>query len=161
MVMTMVCPMGGDLTDAKGKTPTFLIRALRDPDWANLDRIQIIKGWTDAKGGAHEKVYDVAVSGQRKIGADGRCTTPVGNTVNAEQATFDNSIGKPALEAYWKDPDFDATQRAFYYVRVLEIPTPRWTTYDAKYFKVKRPVDVPVSIQDRAYTSPIWYTPKS
>jgi hypothetical protein len=154
-------PMGGDLTDAKGKTPTFLIRALRDPDWANLDRIQIIKGWTDAKGGAHEKVYDVAVSGQRKIGADGRCTTPVGNTVNAEQATFDNSIGKPALEAYWKDPDFDATQRAFYYVRVLEIPTPRWTTYDAKYFKVKRPDDVPVSIQDRAYTSPIWYTPKS
>ena len=152
-------PMGGDLVDAKGKTPTFLIRAMRDSDWANLDRIQIIKGWTDAKGDAFEKVYDVAVSGQRKIGTDGRCKTPVGSTVNAEQATFDNSIGEPVLEAYWKDPDFDAAQRAFYYVRVLEIPTPRWTTYDAKYFKVKRPDDVPVSIQDRAYTSPIWYTP--
>jgi len=152
-------PMGGDLVDAKGKTPTFLIRALRDSDWANLDRIQIIKGWTDAKGAAHEKVYDVAVSGQRKIGADGRCKTPVGNTVNVEQATFDNSIGEPVLQAYWKDPDFDAKQRAFYYVRVLEIPTPRWTTYDAKFFKVKRPDDVPASIQDRAYTSPIWYTP--
>jgi hypothetical protein len=152
-------PMGGDLIDAKGKTPGFLIRALRDPDWANLDRIQIIKGWTDAEGAAHEKVYDVAVSGQRKIGTDGRCKTPVGNTVNAERATFDNSIGEPVLEAYWKDPDFDARQRAFYYVRVLEIPTPRWTTYDAKFFKVKRPDDVPVSIQDRAYTSPIWYTP--
>jgi hypothetical protein len=154
-------PMGGDLVGAKGKTPTFLIRALRDPDWANLDRIQIIKGWTDAQGAAHEKVYDVAVSGNRKINADGRCKTPVGNTVNAEQATFDNSIGEPVLAAYWKDPGFDAKQRAFYYVRVLEIPTPRWTTYDAKFFKVKRPDDVPVSIQDRAYTSPIWYTPKS
>ncbi len=128
-------PMGGDLIDAKGKTPGFLIRALRDPDWANLDRIQIIKGWTDAEGAAHEKVYDVAVSGQRKIGTDGRCKTPVGNTVNAERATFDNSIGEPVLEAYWKDPDFDARQRAFYYVRVLEIPTPRWTTYDANSLK--------------------------
>ena len=154
-------PMGGDLVGAKGKAPTFLIRALRDPDWANLDRIQIIKGWTDAKGAAHEKVYDVAVSGNRKIGADGRCKTLVGNTVNEKQATFDNSIGEPGLQAYWEDPDFDTKQRAFYYVRVLEIPTPRWTTYDAKYFKVKRPDDVPVSIQDRAYTSPIWYTPNS
>ena len=152
-------PMGGDLVDAKGKTPSFLIRALRDPDWANLDRIQVIKGWTDSKGAAHEKVYDVAVSDHRKIGTDGRCNTPVGNTVNANQASFDNSIGEPTLDAYWKDPDFDAKQRAFYYVRVLEIPTPRWTTYDAKFFKVKRPDDVPVSIQDRAYTSPIWYTP--
>ena len=154
-------PMGGDLTDGKGKAPGFLIRAMRDPDWANLDRIQIIKGWTDAKGAAHEKVYDVAVSGGRKIGADGRCKTAVGNTVNEQQATFDNSIGEPSLAGYWKDPDFDPSQRAFYYVRVLEIPTPRWTTYDAKYFKVKRPADVPVSIQERAYSSPIWYTPAS
>ncbi|HFD14019.1 MAG TPA: DUF3604 domain-containing protein, partial [Epsilonproteobacteria bacterium] len=153
-------PMGGDLKAApKDKAPKFLIKALRDPDWANLDRIQVIKGWTDAKGEAHEKVYDVAVSGERKIGADGRCKTPVGNTVNEKEAFFDNSIGAPTLQAYWQDPDFDASQRAFYYVRVLEIPTPRWTTYDAKYFKVKRPTDVPVSIQERAYTSPIWYTP--
>ena len=153
-------PMGGDLKSAeKGKAPKFLIKALRDPDWANLDRIQIIKGWTDKEGKTHEKVYDVAVSGDRKIGADGRCKTAVGNTVNEKEAFFDNSIGAPTLQAYWQDPDFDAAQRAFYYVRVLEIPTPRWTTYDAKYFKMKRPTDVPVSIQERAYTSPIWYTP--
>lgn len=155
-------PMGADLSNApKGKAPNFLIRAMRDPDWANLDRIQVIKGWTDAKGDAHEKVYDVAVSGLRHIGSDGRCRTAVGNTVNEKLANFDNSIGAPSLEAYWQDPDFDASQRAFYYVRVLEIPTPRWTTYDAKVFNVERPKDVPVSIQERAYTSPIWYTPKS
>jgi hypothetical protein len=153
-------PMGADLTNApKGKAPNFLIRAMRDPDWANLDRIQVIKGWTDAKGDAHERVYDVAVSGLRDIGSDGRCRTPVGNTVNEKLANFDNSIGSPSLEAYWQDPDFDASQRAFYYVRVLEIPTPRWTTYDAKFFNIERPKDVPVSIQERAYTSPIWYTP--
>jgi len=153
-------PMGGDLSKGKNKTPKFMIRALRDPDWANLDRIQMIKGWTDAKGDAHERVYDVAVSDGRKIGANGRCKTAVGNTVNEKQSTFENSIGEPVLTAYWEDPDFDAKQRAFYYVRVLEIPTPRWTTYDAKHFKVKRPTDLPVSIQERAYTSPIWYTPK-
>ena len=155
-------PMGADLIAGKAKTaPKFLIRAMRDPDWANLDRIQIIKGWTDAKGDAHERVYDVAVSGDRKIADDGRARQPVGNTVSEKNATFDNSIGAPLLSGYWEDPDFDASQRAFYYVRVLEIPTPRWTTYDAKYFKVKRPTDVPVSIQERAYTSPIWYTPKA
>lgn len=154
-------PMGGDLSAAAAnKSPTFLIRALRDPDWANLDRIQIIKGWVDAAGKAHEQVYDVSVSGDRKIGADGRSRTPVGNTVNVEQAYFDNSIGAVSLDGFWKDPDFDASQRAFYYVRVLEIPTPRWTTYDAKYFKTELPDDVPTSIQERAYTSPIWYTPK-
>ena len=153
-------PMGGDLTaNAKAKAPTFMIKAFRDPDWANLDRIQMIKGWTDAKGKAHEKVYDVAVSGDRKI-KHGHCKTKVGNTVNEKEAYFDNSIGAPILQAFWTDPDFKASQRAFYYVRVLEIPTPRWTTYDAKYYKVKRPTDVPVSIQERAYTSPIWYTPK-
>lgn len=154
-------PMGGDLVGSPGKAPTFLVRALRDPDWANLDRIQIIKGWTDANGVAHEKVYDVSVSGSRHIDADGRCKTPVGNTVNVEQSTFDNSIGAPVLSGYWQDPDFDASQRAFYYVRVLEIPTPRWTTYDAKHFKVQLPEGLPASIQERAYTSPIWYTPKS
>ena len=99
-----------------------------------------------------------SVSGNRKI-INGRCKTAVGNTVNEKEAYFDNSIGSPTLQGYWKDPDFDAKQRAFYYVRVLEIPTPRWTTYDAKYFNVKRPTDEPVSIQERAYTSPIWYTP--
>ena len=152
-------PMGGDLkADAKAKAPKFLIKAMRDPDWANLDRVQIIKGWTDKNGEAHEKVYDVAVSGDRKI-ENGQCKTPVGNTVNEKDAYFDNSIGAQILQAFWEDPDFDASQKAFYYVRVLEIPTPRWTTYDAKYYKVKRPTDEPVSIQERAYTSPIWYTP--
>jgi len=152
-------PMGADLNNApKNTSPKFLIKALRDPDWANLDRVQIIKGWTDKEGEAHEKVYDVVVSDSRKI-VDGRCKTPVGDTVNEKEAYFENSIGATSLDGYWEDPEFDATQRAFYYVRVLEIPTPRWTTYDAKYFKVKRPTDVPVSIQERAYTSPIWYNP--
>lgn len=154
-------PMGSDLNQTeKSGAPKFLIRAFRDPDWANLDRIQVIKGWTDAKGEAHEKVYDVAVSGKRTIDAEGRCKTPVGNTVNEKEAYYDNSIGAPELQVFWEDPNFDATQKAFYYVRVLEIPTPRWTTYDAKYFHVKRPTDVPVSTQERAYTSPIWYHPK-
>jgi hypothetical protein len=152
-------PMGADLNNApKDTSPKFLIKALRDPDWANLDRVQIIKGWTDKEGETHEKVYDVVVSGDRKI-VDGRCKTPVGDTVNEKEAYFENSIGATSLDGYWEDPEFDATQRAFYYVRVLEIPTPRWTTYDAKYFNVKRPTDVPVSIQERAYTSPIWYNP--
>ncbi|MBB5210953.1 DUF3604 domain-containing protein [Microbulbifer hydrolyticus] len=152
-------PMGGDLKKSD-KAPSFLVRALRDPDGANLDRIQMIKGWADAKGKTHEKVYDLAVSGGRTIGTDGRSKEPVGNTVNVEQATYDNSIGAVALDAYWKDPDFDPAQKAFYYVRVIEIPTPRWTTIDAKVFGVKRPDNVPTTIQERAYTSPIWYTPQ-
>lgn len=153
-------PMGGDLTPAgKGKAPVFLIRAISDPDWANLDRIQLIKGWTDKGGVARERVYDVAVSGDRKIDAEGLCKTAVGNTVNVQQAYFDNSIGEPILHGYWRDPDFDVSQSAFYYVRVLEIPTPRWTTYDAKHFKVELPDNVPATIQERAYTTPIWYTP--
>lgn len=153
-------PMGADLNrNADEKTPTFLIKALKDPDWANLDRIQIIKGWLDENGETLEKVYDVVVSDGRVIGSDGRCKVAVGNTVNVKEATFDNSIGAVSLQGYWKDPDFDASQRAFYYVRVLEIPTPRWTTYDSKFFGVERPADVPASIQERAYTSPIWYTP--
>ena len=153
-------PMGADLNAApKGKSPKFLIKALRDPDWANLDRIQVVKGWTTKNGKAHERIYDVAVSDFRKIDADGRCKEKVGSTVNVEKAFYDNSIGAPVLQAFWQDPHFDADERAFYYVRVLEIPTPRWTTYDAAYFKIARPKDVPASIQERAYTSPIWYTP--
>ena len=155
-------PMGGDLHDAPtGKSPSFLIQALRDPDGANLDRVQIIKGWLDKNGQTHERIWDVAVSDGREIGLDGRCRTPVGNTVNVEQATYRNSIGDAVLGGYWRDPDFDPSRRSFYYVRVLEIPTPRWTTYDAGFFGVNVPDDVPASIQERAYTSPIWYTPKS
>ena len=153
-------PMGGDLTKApRGKAPTFMIRALRDPDGANLDRVQIIKGWLDKSGKTHERIYDVAVSGGRKIDANGRAKQPVGNTVNVEKATYTNTIGDALMAAYWRDPDFDPNEHAFYYVRVLEIPTPRWTTYDAAFFGIKRPDNVPATIQDRAYTSPIWYTP--
>jgi hypothetical protein len=152
-------PMGGDLKAAPaGKAPNFVIRALRDADGANLDRVQVIKGWLDAAGKTHEKVYDVAWSGNRKPGKDGKLP-PVGNTVNIKDASYTNAIGSPYLTAHWKDPAFDARQRAFYYVRVLEIPTPRWTTFDAKVFGVKLPTDVPASIQERAYTSPIWYSP--
>ena len=136
-----------------------MIRALRDPDGANLDRMQVIKGWVDGGGKSHERIYDVAVSDGRKIGADGRCKEKVGNTVDIEKATYTNSIGDVLMSAYWQDPDFDPGMSAFYYVRVIEIPTPRWTTYDAAFFKVKRPEIVPATTQDRAYTSPVWYTP--
>ncbi len=153
-------PMGGDLRTAPaGKSPAFLVRAIRDPDGANLDRIQVIKGWLDAQGKTHERIWDVAVSDNRPIGKDGRCAKAVGSTVNVAEANYTNAIGAAALEAYWQDPDFDPAERAFYYVRVIEIPTPRWTTYDAKIFGVKLPEDVPATIQERAYTSPIWYTP--
>jgi hypothetical protein len=152
-------PMGGDLKAAPaGKAPSFLVVARRDADGANLDRIQMVKGWLDTKGVPQEKVYDVAWSGNRKPGKDGKLP-PVGNTVNVPDASYTNSIGAPYLAAHWKDPSFDPKLRAFYYVRVLEIPTPRWTTFDAKFFKVALPKDVPASIQERAYTSPIWYTP--
>jgi hypothetical protein len=153
-------PMGGDLTKApKGKAPTFLIHAAKDPDGANLDRIQVIKGWLDSNGKLHEKIYDVVVSDGRQIGPDGRCKIPVGSTVDLPNASYTNSIGDAQLAAYWKDPQFDAQQRAFYYARVIEIPTPRWTAYDAKRFGIKMPEEVRMTIQDRAYTSPIWYTP--
>jgi len=153
-------PMGGDLTSApRGKAPTFMIRALRDPDNANLDRIQIIKGWLDKKGKTHERIYDVAASDERTIGPDGRCKTPVGSTVNVADASYTNTIGDPLLTGYWRDPDFDPKQKAFYYVRVIEIPKPRWTAYDAKFFNTKMPDEVRMTVQDRAYTSPIWYTP--
>ena len=153
-------PMGGDLRKApEGMAPTFMIRALRDPDGANLDRIQIIKGWLDEQGETHERIYDVAVSDGRIIGEDGRCKTPVINTVDIESATYTNAVGEAMLAAHWQDPDFDPLESAFYYVRVLEIPTPRWTTYDAAFFNITRPDNVPPTVQDRAYTSPIWYTP--
>ncbi len=153
-------PMGGrQQAPPKGAAPTFIVRALRDPDWANLDRIQIIKGWIDADGKAKERIYDIAVSDGRKIGADGRARTPVGTTVNIAKASFTNTIGAPVLAAHWRDPNFDPNQRAFYYVRVLEIPTPRWTTYDAVRFNTKLPTRVPATVQDRAYTSAVWYSP--
>jgi hypothetical protein len=153
-------PMGGDLKSAPaGKSPSFLIRAMRDPDGGNLDRVQIIKGWLDAKGEVHERIYDVAVSDGRTIGADGRCKTPVGNTVDVPNATYKNTIGDPLLTAYWKDPEFDANERAFYYVRVIQIPTPRWTAYDQKRYGIKMADSVPMTVADRAYTSPVWYTP--
>jgi hypothetical protein len=154
-------PMGGTLTEApEGEAPRFMVRALRDTDGANLDRVQIIKGWLDDDGEMQERIYDVAVSGGRKIGADGRAKEPVGSTVDIENATYTNTIGDAAMAAHWEDPDFDPDQSAFYYVRVLEIPTPRWTTYDAAFFDIARPDNVPPTIQDRAYTSPIWYEQK-
>jgi hypothetical protein len=153
-------PMGGDLTNAPaGKAPGFMVRALRDPDGANLDRIQIIKGWLDKDGKEHERIYDVAVSDGRKIEEDGRCKTPVGTTINVADASYTNTIGDSLLTAYWVDPEFNPKQRAFYYVRVIEIPKPRWTAHDAKFFNVKMPDNIPMTVQDRAYTSPIWYTP--
>jgi len=153
-------PMGGDLRDApKGKSPTFIAAALKDAIGANLDRIQIIKGWVDKDGKTQERIYDVAVSGGRKIGADGRCKTPVGDTVDVANATWTNTIGAPELITVWKDPNFDAGQRAFYYARVIEIPTPRWTAYDVKRFGNKPLPGTTMKLQERAYTSPIWYTP--
>ncbi len=152
-------PMGGTLIEApEGAAPNFMIRALRDPDGANLDRVQIIKGWLDAQGETHERIYDVAVSDGREIGSDGRAREPVGNTVDVATATYSNTIGDAVFAAHWQDPDFDPDESAFYYVRVLEIPTPRWTTYDAAFFGIDLPDNVPATLQDRAYTSPIWYT---
>lgn len=154
-------PMGGDLRKApRGSNPRLVIRALRDPDGANLDRIQVVKGWLGSDGELAEKVYDVAVSDGREIDPEtGRCKTPVGNTVDVEKATYTNDIGAALLGGYWEDPDFDPAERAFYYVRVLEIPTPRWTTHDAAFYGLDLPEGVPAIQQDRAYTSPIWYSP--
>jgi hypothetical protein len=153
-------PMGGDLSNAPSKkSPTFLVAALKDPIGANLDRIQIIKGWLDAKGGTHEKIYDVVWSGNRMPDPKNGKVPPVGDTVDVPNATYTNTIGASELITVWKDPEFDSSQRAFYYVRVLEIPTPRWTAYDAKYFGIQMPPEVPMKGQERAYTSPIWYTP--
>ena len=153
-------PMGGDLTLApKGKSPAFLIRAVRDPEGANLDRVQMVKGWLDGSGELHEKVYNVALADDREPNAAGDAP-PVGSTVDVKNATYTNSIGDPELAVVWTDPNFNRDELAFYYLRVLEIPTPRWTAYDAKFFDLKDlPDETPMVTQERAYTSPIWYTP--
>jgi hypothetical protein len=153
-------PMGGDLgTPPDGKVPTFLVGALKDAYSGNLDRIQIVKGWIDAKGQTHEKVYDITWSGDRTPDAEGKLP-PVGNTVDVASATYTNTIGAPELIMVWRDPDFEPGLRAFYYARVIEIPTPRWTAYEAVRFGVEISKDVPMTTQERAYTSPIWYTPE-
>ena len=154
-------PMGGDLIQSEAtKAPTFLVRATRDPDGANLDRLQIVKGWRDRNGKPREKVQDVAWSGDRMIGSDGVLPS-VGSTVNLIDASYENTIGSPELSVAWTDPDFDAAEAAVYYVRVLQIPTPRWTTYDAKFYGLKEIQQKPPAVlQERAYSSPIWYTPQ-
>jgi hypothetical protein len=153
-------PMGGDLTAAPAdRSPSFLVAALRDPIGANLDRIQIVKGWVDSDGATQEKVYDVAWSGDREAGSDGKVPT-VGSTVDTTDATWTNTIGAPELITVWQDPDFDAGDRAFYYARVLEIPTPPWYLYDVLRFGTEVPEGAPLQQQERAYTTPIWYTPK-
>lgn len=153
-------PMGGDLSGGDGKTPKFLISALMDPESASLDRIQVIKGWVDATGKSQEKIYNVSWSDpdRRKLGADGKLT-PVPNTVDLTKGTWDNATGAPELVTFWQDPDFDPAQNAFYYVRVLEIPTPTWPVYDALKFRLTLPDEVIKIQQERAYSSPIWYTP--
>ena len=154
-------PMGGDLPAAPSGAgaPVFMVGAAKDPWSGNLDRVQIVKGWVDEGGDRHERVYDIAVSDGRAIGPDGRAPTLVGNTVDEADASYLNNIGDAELRAVWTDPDFNPDHSAVYYVRVLEIPTPTWQAYDAKFFGFKMPAEVPLSHQERAYTSPIWYTP--
>ena len=152
-------PMGSDLKPGTGKAPTFLVSALKDPRSGNLDRIQIVKGWIDESGNQQEKIYDVSWSGDRKIGADGKVPA-VGSSVDLKTATYTDKIGAAALATGWTDPDFKADQHAFYYARVLEIPTPRWNTYDAVRQQMAPLTDVPATLQERAWSSPIWYTPR-
>lgn len=151
-------PMGGDLLHGDG-APSFLVYAMRDPIGANLDRIQIIKGWVDASGATHEQIYDVVWAGERQPGADGKLPA-VGSTVDLSIPSWTNDIGHAELGTVWTDPDFDASQHAFYYTRVIEIPTPRWTAYDAIRFNLDMPSEVKMITQERAYTSPIWYSPE-
>jgi hypothetical protein len=150
-------PMGGVMS-ASSVVPTCTVYASKDPNGANLDRIQIVKGWVDATGEPRDKVFDVVWSGSRKSGANGKLPA-VGNTVDLKKATYTNDIGAAELMGAWTDPEFDPKRPALYYVRVLEIPTPRWTTYDAVRNKLPLLADVPATIQERAWTSPIWYTP--
>jgi hypothetical protein len=152
-------PMGGDLSAApEGASPRFMVRVLRDPDGANIDRIQVVKGWLDSNGDSHEKVFDAACAGREIV--DGHCDGPVGDTVDVANASYTNTIGRAVLAAHWQDPEFDPAQRAFYYVRVLEIPTPTWIAYDEKvYGKRDAPDEALRKSQERAYTSPVWYTP--
>ena len=153
-------PRGGDLPPKpkRAKAPTFAVWALKDPDSGNLDRVQIIKGWYDQRGYGFQKIYDVVWSDDREPGENGKLP-PVGNTVDINKATYSNSIGDNELSAVWTDPDFDPSQHAVYYARVIEIPTPRWSTYDAALLGVEPPAEVPATIQERAWASPIWYTP--
>lgn len=148
-------PMGSSLSEASAKAPTFIVQAIKEADGANLDRVQIIKGWVDAKGNTHEKIYDVALSDERTDG-----DIPVGNTVDLKNAKYSNSIGAVQFLTTWTDPSFKASQNAFYYVRVIEIPTPRWSTYDAVTLGIPVRTDIPATIQERAWSSPIWYQPK-
>lgn len=153
-------PMGSELNHAKGKAPRFLIQAVKDPAGATLDRVQVVKGWIDANGNTHETVYDAVWSNpaKRRPGRDGKLPRITGN-VDVAKATYDNSVGAPILATLWVDPAFDPRLKAFYYVRVLQIPTPRWTAYDAERWKIAMPDYVPMVIQERAYSSPIWYNP--
>lgn len=152
-------PMGGNLAASEdGAAPIFLVAALKDPLSGNLDRIQIVKGWLDADGETQEKVYNVVWAGDRALDGEGKLPD-VGNTVDVANATWTNTIGAAELIGTWQDPDFEASQSAFYYVRVIEIPTPRWTAYEAKRFGVEMDAAVPMITTERAYTSPIWYTP--
>jgi len=151
-------PMGGVLSSGAGKIPQFLLSASKDSIGGNLDRIQIVKGWLDGAGKTHERVYDIVWSGARELDSKGQLPD-VGNTVDVSDATWRNSIGAPQLFAHWSDPDFNPAQAAFYYARVIEIPTPRWTAYDQKRFAVSMAKNVPTITRERAYTSPIWYRP--
>jgi hypothetical protein len=152
-------PMGGDLSAAPdGAAPRFMVRVLRDPDGANIDRVQIVKGWIDGNGQSQEKIFDIACADREIV--DGRCRGRVGDTVDVANATYTNTIGRALLAAFWEDPAFDPAQRAFYYVRVLEIPTPTWIAYDEQIFGQRDAPDEALrKHQERAYTSPIWYTP--
>ena len=152
--------MGADLSHPQtNNAPRFMVTATKDPHAANLDRIQIIKGWLDESGTAQEKIFNVALSDGRKVDPRTGKVPAVGNTVIVSEASYSNSIGDAELVAYWRDPEFDPDTPAFYYVRVLEIPTPRWTAYDAKYFDLDLPNEIQMQQQERAYSSPIWYTP--
>jgi hypothetical protein len=152
--------MGQDLPRKNGKAPTFAVWAVKDPDSGNLDRIQIVKGFINKWGRTAEKIYDVALSDKRKPDPKTGVIKPVGNTVDIKKATYTNDIGDSQLSAVWTDPDFDATKKAVYYVRVLEIPTPRWSTYDSARNNLPLSKLVPATIQERAWSSPIWYTPE-
>ena len=151
--------MGGDLPEKASEAPRFMLSAQADPEGATLDRIQIVKGWVDRYGARQEKVYNVGWSGDRVLDDTTQALPPLVSTVNVSTATYDNSQGAQQLTGLWVDPEFNADEAAVYYARVIEIPTPRWTTYDAVRFGVALPTDVPATIQERAYTSPIWYTP--
>jgi hypothetical protein len=151
-------PMGSVLPDSAASAPGFAIWAMRDPQSGNLDRVQVIKGWTDSAGISHEKIFDVAWSGDRKIDKASGQLPPIGNTVDTATASYDNSIGAAQLATVWQDPEFDPEQEAFYYARVIEIPTPRWSTFDALKLGLTPPQ--PSSLQERAVTSAIWYRPR-